>query len=89
MAWRIELTPAAHKGLKALDPVVARRLLKFMKERLAPLEDPRILGKALKGSRLGAFGKYRVGAYRIICAIEDRALLVLVVRIGNRREVYR
>ncbi|NTV75821.1 MAG: type II toxin-antitoxin system RelE/ParE family toxin [Holophaga sp.] len=89
MAWRIELSPAAQKGLRALDPVAARRLLAFLKERIVPLEDPRVLGEALTGSRLGAFWKYRVGDYRIICAIEDGDLLVLVVRIGNRREVYR
>jgi len=89
MAWRIELSPVAHKGLKGLDPGVVRRLLKFMHERIAPLEDPRCIGEALKGSKLGEFWKYRVGDYRIICAIEDARLLILVVRIGNRREVYR
>jgi mRNA interferase RelE/StbE len=88
MAWRIELSPVARKGLKALDPPVARRILKFLHERIAPLEDPRSLGEALKGSQLGQFWKYRVGDCRIICAIEDGELLVLVVRIGNRREVY-
>lgn len=89
MAWRIELTPTAHKGLKDLDRAVAGRILKFLHERLAPMEDPRSLGDALKGSELGDFWRYRVGDYRIICAIEDRRLLILVVRIGNRREIYR
>ena len=50
---------------------------------------PRSIGEALKGSTLGEFWKYRVGDYRIIASIEDRALCVLVVKIGNRREVYR
>jgi mRNA interferase RelE/StbE len=89
MAWRIELDPAAERELGKLDPQVARRILKFLHERVANLEDPRSIGEALKGSRLGEFWKYRVGDYRIISSIEDGALRILVVRIGNRREVYR
>ena len=57
--------------------------------RLSVLDDPRSIGEPLKGSRLGDFWKYRVGDYRIISNIEDRALRILVVKIGNRREVYR
>ena len=53
------------------------------------LDDPRSIGEALKGSRLGIYWKYRVGDYRVIANIEDGALRILVVRIGNRREVYR
>jgi mRNA interferase RelE/StbE len=89
MAWRIELSPHAHKGLKGLDPGLVRRLLKFLHDRIAPLEDPRCLGEALKGSKLGEFWKYRVGDFRLICRIEDDRLLILVVQIGNRREIYR
>jgi mRNA interferase RelE/StbE len=89
MAWRIELDPAAERELSKLDPQVARRILKFLHERVANLEDPRSIGEALRGSRLGEFWKYRVGDYRIISSIEDGALRILVVRIGNRREVYR
>ena len=53
------------------------------------MEDPRSIGEALKGSKLGEFWKYRVGDYRIIASIEDRAVRIVVVRIGNRRDVYR
>ena len=56
---------------------------------MAELDDPRSIGEALKGSKLGEFWKYRVGDWRIIASIEDDALRILVVRIGNRREVYR
>lgn len=89
MAWKIEFDPAAERELGKLDPPVARRILAFLHGRLAPLDDPRRLGEALKGSRLGEFWKYRVGDYRVIAAIEDAAVRILVVRIGNRREVYR
>lgn len=89
MAWKIELDPAAERELGKIDPPIARRILAFLHRRVAQLDDPRSLGEALKGARLGAFWKYRVGDYRIIASIEDGALRVLVVRIGNRREVYR
>ena len=64
-------------------------LVKQSMTRLAPLGNPRSLGEALKGSRLGELWKYRVGDFRIIASIEDAAVTVVVVRIGNRREVYR
>lgn len=89
MAWKIELDPAVERELDKLDPQIARRILKFLFERLAVLDDPRSIGEALKGARLGEFWKYRVGDYRIIANIEDGALTILIVRIGNRREVYR
>jgi mRNA interferase RelE/StbE len=89
MAWKIELDPAAARELDRLDPQAARRILKFLYERVAKLDNPRSIGDALKGSRFGELWKYRVGDYRIICKIEDAAVIILVVRIGNRREVYR
>jgi len=89
MAWRIEFDRAAERELGKLDPQVAKRILLFLHERVANLDDPRSIGEALKGSRLGDFWKYRVGDYRLISSIEDGALRILVVKIGNRREVYR
>jgi mRNA interferase RelE/StbE len=89
MAWKIEFDPAAERELDKLDPQVARRILRFLVDRVAVLDDPRSIGEALKGSKLGCFWKYRVGDYRIISSIEDGALKILVVKIGNRREVYR
>ena len=89
MVWRIELDRNAIKELDALDKPVATRILTFLINRVAHLEDPRSIGEALKGAKLGSLWKYRVGDYRLICNIEDGALRVLVVKIGNRREVYR
>lgn len=89
MAWKIELDPAAEQELDKLDPPVAKRILKFLSSRVAHLDDPRSIGDSLKGPRLGGFWKYRVGDYRIIAEIKDSALLILVIRIGNRREVYK
>ena len=89
MAWKIELDRAAVRDLGKLDPQAARRILAFLHGRVAPLDDPRSIGEALKGSRLGEFWKYRAGDYRVIAHIEDDALRVLVVRVGSRDKVYR
>lgn len=89
MAWRIELDRAAERDLGKLDFQAARRILAFLHGRVARLDDPRSIGNALKGSRLGDFWKYRVGGYRVIAHIQDEVLRVLVVRTGNRREVNR
>jgi len=89
MAWKVEIDPSAVRELRKIDQQQARRILTFLHERVALLDDPRSIGQALKGSRLGSYWKYRVGDYRIISSIEDAALRILVVRIGNRRDVYR
>jgi mRNA interferase RelE/StbE len=83
MAWRIEFDPAAEKELDKLDGQTARRILKFLFERLSPMDDPRSLGGALKGSKLGELWKYRVGDYPVIADIQDEVICILVLRIGN------
>ncbi len=89
MVWRIEFSPLAEKALGKLDRQIAQRILRFLHDRVAPLDDPRQIGEALKGSTLGAFWKYRVGDYRIIAHIDDGVVRILVVNVGNRREIYR
>ncbi len=89
MAWQIEFDPDALKELKRLDRPVQIRLVAFLRDRLAPLDDPRSLGEALSGARLGSYWKYRVGDWRIVCDIQDQRVVVRVLRLGNRREVYR
>lgn len=88
MAWSIELDRVAERELDKLDPQIARRILSFLFERVAQLDNPRSIGEALTGARLGSLWKYRVGDYRLISSIEDDRLVILVVKIGNRREVY-
>jgi mRNA interferase RelE/StbE len=94
LAWTIEYAETARKQLdklnklNKLDKLAARRIVDFMDGRVAPSDDPRELGKALRGS-LGDLWRYRVGDYRILCDIQDGVLTVLVLQIGNRREVYR
>lgn len=88
MAWTIEYTETARRQLSKLDKSVARRILNYMDQRVAPLEDARTMGKALRGP-LGEFWRYRVGEYRVICQFHDQELRVLVVRVGSRQDVYR
>ena len=89
MAWIIKYTESSSKQLKKLDKQTALRVLDYMDERVAVLADPRSLGKNLKGPKMGEYWRYRVGDIRVICNIVDGQLTVLVIEIGNRREVYR
>lgn len=89
MVWQIKFDDASKKDLAKLDKQIAKRITEFLRDRVAVLDDPRSIGEALKGSKLGEFWKYRVGDYRIISSIEDGVLRILVVKIGNRCEVYR
>ena len=89
MAFDIEFDPDALTDLKKLDRPIQQRLVGFLRQRVAKLADPREIGEALSGAKLGNYWKYRVGDWRIICDIQDRRIVVRVLRIGNRREVYR
>jgi len=89
MAYSVELSESVDRELGKLDAQQAKRILKFLHERVAKLDDPRSIGEALHGSRLGEFWKYRVDDYRLISKIEDDRLVVLVLRVGHRREIYR
>ena len=89
MAWTYRYSKGALKTLKGLDKPVASLIIKFLDERICGEEDPRRLVEALEGSRLGEYWKLRVGDWRLICHIEDRELVVLVLQIGHRREVYK
>ena len=88
MAWTINYADTAKEQLRKLDKQTARRIVDFMDVRIAGLENPRSTGKALTGP-LGGLWRYRVGDCRVICDIQDGALRVLVVQVGNRREIYR
>ena len=89
MTWAINYTESALRQLKKLDKSIALRVLDCMDERVATLDDPRTLGKNLVGTKLGAYWRYRVGDIRVICSIQDGEMCVLVIELGNRREIYR
>jgi mRNA interferase RelE/StbE len=88
LAWTIELVPEAAKELKKLGKTEAERIIGTLEQRIAILDDPRQLGAPLKGEHDG-YWRWRIGDYRVIARIEDARVLILIVRIGHRREIYR
>lgn len=84
MTWRVEFDDRALEELRKLDRSVQKRILSFLRRRIATDEDPRRLGGALRGDRHGLW-QYRVGAYRLVCLIEDERLTVLILAVGHRR----
>jgi mRNA interferase RelE/StbE len=89
LAWIIKYTESAKKQLKKLDRQSAVRILDFMDMQIAKGESPRPTGTVLVGLKLGSYWRYRVGSHRIICDIQDEQLSVLVIEIGDRKEIYR
>jgi len=89
LGWTIELDAGVEKQLGKLGKSEAMRIRSFLREKLTGAEDPRLIGKALVGQQYKNLWRYRVGDYRIICRIQDQRLVVLVIQIGHRREIYR
>jgi mRNA interferase RelE/StbE len=85
LVWQISFTPKATKELAKLNASEARKILKFLKERVAP--NPAALGGQLKGS-LREFWRWRLGDYRILGKLENDKLLLVVVQVGHRRKIY-
>jgi len=86
LTWQIEFTPAAARQLKKIGPENGRRIIKFLQTNIC--SDPRSHGKPLKGT-LREFWRYRVGDFRVLVRFEEDRLVVLVVNVGHRKEVYR
>lgn len=89
MVWQIIVDDRALKVLQKIDKQIATRIINFIENRLSVADNPRIFGAALQGSELGDFWKYRVGDYRVIAYIQDVKLVITIVKIGNRKEIYR
>ena len=87
MNWAYRFDERALKELKRLDHQAQRDIIGYLDERVAGGANPRRFGKRLKADLAGLW-RYRVGAYRILCQIKDRELLVLVLAVGHRKDVY-
>ena len=87
MTWKIEFDDRAARELRKLDQHVQHRILSFLRERIATADNPRRLGTALTGSLSGLW-RYRIQDYRLICLIEDDRLVVLILRVGHRKNIY-
>ena len=87
MTYHIEFTEFAKKQLKKLDRYTASLIVGWIKKNLECCKDPRILGKALKSNKRGQW-RYRIGDYRILTLIQDKKLVILIIAIGHRKEIY-
>ena len=87
MRWTYSFDERALKELKKLGKQAQREILKFLDERIATTKNPARFGKALRGDLAGLW-RYRVGDYRLICSLKNGQMLVLVLKVGHRRDVY-
>ena len=85
VSYTIRFTPHAAKQVRKLDLVAGKRIRAFLEQKLSSLDNPRQLGKKLVNEE---FWRYRVGDYRILAAIDDYQILILIVEVAHRREVY-
>lgn len=88
MVWKVEFDSAALKDLQRLDQTAQVRVVRYLRERVASEDNPQRLGKALQGDK-SALWRYRVGDYRLLCRIEDKILIVLVIAVGHRSGIYK
>lgn len=85
--WRVEFDKSASRDLRKLGHDTRRLILTYLRTRIAKADDPRRFGRSLTADHKGLW-RYRVGEYRIVAKIENDRLIVLVVAVGHRREVY-
>jgi mRNA interferase RelE/StbE len=88
MTWLIDVKANVVKSLAKIDRKQADRIWEFLEVELVNMNNPRSKGKALSGNLKGLW-RYRVGDYRIICQIIDNEVVILVVELGHRKEIYR
>ncbi len=88
MTWTIEYIKSVQKTVKKIDPPTRKRIRKYLENHVATLKEPRQLGKQLKG-QFSELWRYRIGDHRVICEIQDDKLVILVVRIGSRKNIYK
>lgn len=88
MAWQIEFDSEAESDLRKMDREMQCRVLRYLREKIATGKDPRRFGAPLR-RELSGLWKYRLGDYRIICRIEDKKVVVYVIRVGHRKDIYK
>ena len=88
MTWTVEIGDVAERQLRKLDRQVQKRILDWLDDRIEGCKNPRHFGEPLKGDKAG-FWRYRIGDYRVLCDIQNKHVVVLVLTIGHRRQVYR
>jgi mRNA interferase RelE/StbE len=86
--WKIKYLKSLKKSFNNLDSQTKEKIIDFLENKIANMENPRQFGKALKGN-FSELWRYRLGNYRIVCEIQDNALVILVVRLGHRKVIYK
>ena len=87
MGFKVAFTKEALKSLKKLDKGIARLITSWIRKNLEGCTDPRAHGKGLVANRSGQW-RYRVGDYRLIADIQDDKILILILNVGYRRDIY-
>ena len=88
LTWKVEWDDTAVKELRKLDRQAQQDILRYFRERIVTDEDPRRFGKPLT-HELASLWRYRVRNYRMICSIEDDGLIILILRVGHRKDIYK
>jgi len=88
LAWTVRLSDDAKRDLQKLDKTLQKRITSFLLDRLQTTDNPCLTGKALQG-RFSGLWRYRVGDFRLLCRIENNELIILVIEIGHRKEIYK
>lgn len=87
MSYRIIYSDDSLKQLKKMDNHAQRLITSYMRN-IEKLEEPRAKGKALSANLRG-FWRYRISDYRVICEIQDDEIIIIVVEIGHRSNIYK
>lgn len=88
MRWVYKFEARAFKELRKLGPSAQKEIVAYLDEHVAGQENPRLFGKRLTANFSGLW-RYRVGDYRMICQLRDHELVVLVIAVGHRKNIYR
>ena len=88
MKYQVEYLPQVYKTLEKMDKFTKRIIVGWIEKNLVGTENPRLFGKPLSANRAEQW-RYRIGDYRVIAKIEDDKLIILVIAIGPRREIYK
>ena len=87
MIWKVEFDDRARKELRKLDLPVQQEILSYLRKRIATKSNPKRFGKPLGADKHGLW-RYRVGTYRVICQIQTDKIVVLILRVGHRKNIY-
>lgn len=86
--YQVRFEKRAQKALKKMDPYQANMIMAWIKKHLVGTTNPRIHGKGLKRDRSGEW-RYRIGDYRLIAHIDDEKVIILILELGHRRDIYK